>query len=75
MFQPSESKTVQSDEPEYVGDAEKKQLEQALKILKVMHFITRNTHLLSDSGLNFLLSRSSDDQELTSLSSKDMNLG
>ena len=57
-----------------VGDAEKKQLEQALKILKVMHFIRSNTQLLSENGLNFLLSRSSSGQELIDLSSKDMDL-
>ena len=50
-------KTV-DNEVKLVGDNEKKQLENALKILKVSHFITQNTYLLSETGLNFLLSRS-----------------
>lgn len=57
-----------------MGDNEKKQLENALKILKVSHFITQNTYLLSETGLNFLLSRSESGQELNDLKSKTMDL-
>ena len=46
------------DEVRLVGDTEKKELERALKILKILNFITKNTYLLSETGLNFLLSRS-----------------
>lgn len=62
------------DQVKKVGDSEKKQLEQALKILKVLNFITRNTYLLSEAGLNYLLSRSESGQELNDLSSKEMDL-
>ena len=53
---------------------EKNQLERALKILKVLNFIATNTYLLSEDGLNFLLSRSRSGNELNDLVSKDMDL-
>ena len=62
------------DEIQKIGDAEKKQLEEALKILKVLNFIAENTNLLSQTGLNFLLSRSETGQELNELSSKNLDL-
>ena len=62
------------DEIQKIGDAEKKQLEEALKILKVLNFIAENTYLLSQTGLNFLLSRSETGQELNELSSKNLDL-
>ena len=62
------------DEITQIGDAEKKQLEEALKILKVLNFVAKNTYLLSEAGLNFLLSRSESGHELDALSSKDMDL-
>jgi hypothetical protein len=34
---------------------EKKQLEQALKILKVLNFLCRNTNLFSNQGIQFLI--------------------
>ena len=40
-----------------------------------MNFITGNTHLLSDNGLKFLLSKSSIEQDLSDLTLKDLNLG
>ena len=71
----NEFSVFQSDNEVKVEDEqEKKQLEQSLKILKVMHFITKNTYLLSETGLNFLLSRSESGQELADLPTKDMDL-
>ena len=66
-------KTV-DNEVKLVGEQEKKQLENALKILKVSNFITQNTYLLTETGLNFLLSRSESGQELNELKSKSMDL-
>jgi len=40
----------------------------------VSHFITQNTYLLSETGLNFLLSRSESGSELDQLTSKSMDL-
>ena len=62
------------DEVQLVGAAEKKQLEQTLKILKVLNFMAMNTFLLSEPGLNFLLSRSEAGHELDDLTSKAMDL-
>ena len=62
------------DEVRLVGDTEKKELERALKILKILNFITKNTYLLSETGLNFLLSRSESGAELNDLTSKEMDL-
>lgn len=62
------------DEIRMVGYKEKLQLQWALKILKVLNFITENTVMLSDTGLNILLSRSESGSELNALTSKNMDL-
>jgi len=66
--------TSVDDEIRMVGYKEKMQLQWALKILKVLHFITENTIMLSDTGLNILLSRSESGSELNELTSKGMDL-
>ena len=40
----------------------------------MLNFIAKNNYLLSEAGLNFLLSRSESGQELNELSSKEMDL-
>lgn len=62
------------DEVRFEDYFEKNQIERALKILKVLNFITTNTFLLSEKGLNFLLSRSESGSELDTLATKNMNL-
>jgi len=62
------------DEVRFDDYAEKNQIERSLKILKVLNFITKNTFLLSEKGLNFLLSRSETGSELDALQTKNMDL-
>ena len=57
------------------ADNDSVQLEQALKVLKVLHFMTRNTFLLSQEGIDYLLSRSSTASELGELACPELNLG
>ena len=58
----------------FVDYAEKNQIECALKILKVLNFITTNTFLLSEEGLNFILCRSESGSDFDNLESRNLDL-
>lgn len=55
---------------------EKEQLESALKILKVLNYLCRNTNLFSGQGLRFLMSKNSAfaDEEMKEEGFADLDL-
>lgn len=69
------AKETKSEKKEEVGYGKSMEnIEHALKVLKVLHFIHRHANLLTEQGINFLLHKSIADQQLKKLAYDDMEL-
>lgn len=59
---------------ELSDEEDRKLVEQSLKILKVLYFISTNVHLFTSEGITFMLLKSSAENELKDLAFNDAEL-